>query len=411
MDAGRICADLVAINSENPPGNTAEIIEYIREFLNTLGIRSRIMENAGGQCNLVTPQKGNRLLFCGHVDVVPALDEGWTHPPFSGTIENQYVWGRGATDMKGGCAALLSACDALIREGHELPAGLAFVCDEETGGKHGICSIIAQGLIAPCDCLIAEPTPARHPCIGQKGLIRLGMKFTGTPGHGSLYPAVGVSAVMEAMSFLEYIRSLHEHEYPVDDPLKEIIQQSSRVFSEEFNMRKGEEILQRLMFNPGVIRGGEKSNIVAQHCDLDLEIRIPWGCRIADLRDDIRAHAPHGAILQETVHDPSYTEPQCDLVPLVCGEVAKVYGGNIFPIVQWAASDARHLRAAGFRVIEYGPGELATLHGINERIAIESIEKASQIYQGIMHAYTKKQKERSNISADDGNALHTDVPK
>jgi succinyl-diaminopimelate desuccinylase len=389
MDAARICADLVAIRSENPPGNTAGVIEYIREFLDTLGIRSRITENAGGRCNLVTTGTEDRLLLCGHVDVVPALDDGWTFPPFSGTIDNQHVWGRGATDMKGGCAALLTACETLIHNGHELPVKLAFVCDEETGGDFGIRSLIAENLIAPCDCLIAEPTPARHPCVGQKGLCRLELRFTGTPGHGSLFPAIGVSAIMEAVSFLEYIRGLYEQKYPVDDQLIEIIRKSSEVFSREFSMSGGEEILQRLMFNPGIINGGEKSNIVAQHCNLDIELRIPWGCRIPDLLESIRTHAPRGAIMREIVHNPSLTDPKSDLISVVCSEVEKVYGGMVFPIVQWAASDARHLRSAGFRVIEYGPGELATLHGINERVAIQSIENASKIYEKVMLAYDK----------------------
>jgi succinyl-diaminopimelate desuccinylase len=64
-----------------------------------------------------------------------------------------------------------------------------------------------------------------------------------------------------------------------------------------------------------------------------------------------------------------------------------MYGGNVFPIVQWAASDARHLRAAGFNVIEYGPGEMQYLHAINEHVSIESLEKASDVYQGIMRTY------------------------
>ena len=109
MDVSRICRELVAIRSENPPGRTAEVIEYIRIFFDNLGIRSDITRNQTGQCNLVTKGLGNRLFFCGHVDVVPALDEGWTHPPFSGVVQEGFVWGRGATDMKGGCASLLCA--------------------------------------------------------------------------------------------------------------------------------------------------------------------------------------------------------------------------------------------------------------------------------------------------------------
>ncbi|PKL58418.1 MAG: acetylornithine deacetylase, partial [Methanomicrobiales archaeon HGW-Methanomicrobiales-5] len=106
-DVSRICADLITIRSENPPGRTDEVIEYIRSFLNGIGINSIISGNAENMCNLVTTDKSSahKLLFCGHVDVVPALDAGWTYPPFSGIIKEGYVYGRGATDMKGGCAS------------------------------------------------------------------------------------------------------------------------------------------------------------------------------------------------------------------------------------------------------------------------------------------------------------------
>jgi succinyl-diaminopimelate desuccinylase len=62
------------------------------------------------------------------------------------------------------------------------------------------------------------------------------IEFSGTPAHGSLYPAVGVSAIMEAMELLEYIKGLHEREYPVDNHLKEIILQSSGVLGQEFKI-------------------------------------------------------------------------------------------------------------------------------------------------------------------------------
>jgi len=390
MDVSRICAALVAIKSENPPGDTSGVIEYIRDFLDARGIISTVTDTGGGRCNLVTRGPKKPLLLCGHVDVVPALDEGWTHPPCSGILEDGYVWGRGATDMKGGCAAMLAASDMLVQEDHELPATLAFVCDEETGGDLGIQYLIAHNLIAPCDCLIAEPSPARHPCIGQKGLCRLDLKFAGTPGHGSLYPTIGVSAIMEAMELLEYIKSLHNREFPMDEKLREIIRHSSEVFSEEFQIQEGSDILERVTFNPGIISGGEKINIIAQHCSVNLELRIPWGCSIPDLVIDIRAHAQNGTIVERIVHDPSLTDPDCEFAAVVCREVEKVWGGDVFPILQWAASDARHLRCAGFQVIEYGPGELATLHGINERISVVSLENAVKIYRGILDTYSKK---------------------
>jgi succinyl-diaminopimelate desuccinylase len=390
MHVSRICSDLVKIRSENPPGTTAEVIEYIRDFLEGLGIRSAVSgRDNSGMCNLVTEMPGRRLLLCGHVDVVPALDTGWTHPPFSGTIDDRYVHGRGATDMKGGCAAILAACEILADRDGTVPAVLAFVCDEETGGENGIRRLLADGALAPGDCLIAEPTPARHPSIGQKGLCRVELEFSGTPAHGSLYPAVGVSAVMEAMELLNYVKGLHDREYPVDAHLLEIITQSSAVLGQEFRIQGVSEVLRKLTYNPGVIHGGEKSNVVAQHCTLELELRVPWGCSIAALLAGISSHAKNAKIVSQETHNPSFTDPSCPLVSITCDEVRKVWGGPVFPFVQWAASDARHLRLNGFNVLEYGPGEIASLHAVNERVPIESLEKAVLVYRGIMERYAE----------------------
>jgi succinyl-diaminopimelate desuccinylase len=387
MDVARLCSDLVRIRSENPPGETRVVIEFIQSLLESWGIPSAVTEKEEGRCNLVTQRTENNLLFCGHVDVVPALDEGWSVEPYSGAILSGSVWGRGTTDMKGGCAALLAAGNNFIESHPDLPVQLAFVCDEETGGSAGIRHLIARHMIDPCDCLIAEPTPFRHPNIGQKGLVRLEMQFSGTPAHGSLYPAIGISAIMEALALLEYLRALNRQVYTTSNNLQEIITRSSQVLEEEFGMDQVSDVLTRLMFNPGVIRGGEKSNIVAQRCDLELELRVPWGCQITDLLDKIRQHTQNGKITSQTTHEPSVTDPGCRLVAVTCDAVKSIYGGDVFPIVQWAASDARHLRSAGFNVIEYGPGELQYLHAINEHVRIESLEKASDVYQQIMQKY------------------------
>jgi succinyl-diaminopimelate desuccinylase len=387
MHVSRICSDLVKIRSENPPGSTDEVIEYIRVFLEGIGIKSTVTGNAEGMNNLVTEGTPSRLLICGHVDVVPALNTGWTYPPFSGRTDDRYVHGRGSTDMKGGCASILAACEARVNRDSGIPAMLAFVCDEETGGVNGIQRVLAGGLLTPMDCLIAEPSPLRNPSIGQKGLCRMEIQFSGTPAHGSLYPAVGVSAIMEAVEFLEYVKGFHTRDFTIDDHLQEIISRSSEVLEQEFHLAGVREVLRRLTFNPGVITGGEKANIVAQNCSLELELRVPWGCTIADLIADIAAHARNGSIVSQETHQPSITDPSSRLVSVTCDEVRRVCGGDVFPIVQWAASDARHLRRCGFNVLEYGPGEISSLHAVNERVTIDSLEKASLVYDGIMERY------------------------
>ena len=79
--------------------------------------------------------------------------------------------------------------------------------------------------------------------------------------------------------------------------------------------------------------------------------------------------------------------PSSPLVTITCDEVRKVWGGPVFPFVQWAASDARHLRLHGFNVLEYGPGEITSLHAVNERVTIDSLEKATLVYRGVMERY------------------------
>ncbi|MCK9277839.1 MAG: M20/M25/M40 family metallo-hydrolase, partial [Methanoculleus sp.] len=230
MDVARLTSSLVRIRSENPPGSTADLIEFIKEFLDSLGVKSRVVSHPGGRDDLITTDPDPRLLLCGHVDVVPAIPDDWTHDPHSGEVAEGYVWGRGATDMKGGCAALLIAYRDLVESGVAPKAQFAFVCDEETGGEYGIRSLLAKNLLLPRDCLIAEPTPAMSPAVGQKGLYRVDLSFRGRPGHSSLYPMVGKSAIMAAVDLLGYLREVHAHPFPPAEALQPLVAQSARVF-------------------------------------------------------------------------------------------------------------------------------------------------------------------------------------
>lgn len=388
MDVARLASSLVRIRSENPPGSTADVVAFIGEFLDSLGVKSRIISHPGGRENLVTTGAGSRLLLCGHVDVVPAIPDDWTHDPWSGEVADGYVWGRGATDMKGGCAALLTAYREILDSGVEPDVQFAFVCDEETGGEYGIRSLLAQDLLGPRECLIAEPTPETSPAVGQKGLYRIDLSFRGRPGHSSLYPLVGKSAVMAAFDLIGYLREVHARPFPVGEDLQPLIDQSARVFSEVFGIAGGDDILTRVMFNPGRIEGGEKANIVAEQCRMELDIRVPWGCSLEGLRRGIAEHAPDAVIRETDVAEPTLTSPNARIVRTVSREVERVYG-KVTPFLQWAASDAKYLRDVGFDVVEYGPGEIPTLHAVDERVRVGQLEKAVDVYQGVIRAYSE----------------------
>lgn len=387
IDPADLCSSLVQIRTDNPPGDTRDATEYIRDLLDDLGVRGIIAGEEPIKANLVTSQKDAALLFCGHLDVVPAMDLGWTYPPFGGDRGEGFIWGRGSTDMKGGCAAVISALATVIEEGLEPAVDLAFVCDEEIGGG-GIRHLLNAGLLSPMDCVIAEPTPAMNPCIGQKGLCRMTLTFSGEPGHSSLYPARGVSAIMEAINLIRYLEEVHEQEFEAGEQLDQILDRSAAVLEATFSMKGLSQVLRQVMFNPGRIEGGEKANIVAQQCMLELDLRIPWGCGLDQLVEGIRGHARNATMTIQSSAEPSLTPADAQVTTAVCRAVSCEYSTPAVPIVQWAASDARALRSEGFDVVEYGPGEISTMHAVDERVSIEQLYAASRIYAGIIREYS-----------------------
>ena len=393
MDVVRICSELVKIKSENPPGDTTEAAQYIASLLEGLGIRSDITEGSPGHCNVISREQNRALMLSGHMDVVPAMEEGWDIPPYAGVVDDTYVHGRGSTDMKGGCAAILTAVERAIDDCGEIPVSLAFVCDEEGGGRYGTRYLIEKQLIQPCDALIAEPTPAFAPSVGQKGICRFEVEFTGTPGHSSLFPVVGESAIMQAFSFLAWIDVLHNRVYPQSPALEELIEHSIAI-SDMQEEREGHElspIFRQIMYNPGLISGGERVNIVAQKCRLTMDLRLPWGCDCDEVLGEIYGHLPSSAkVTPLTKANASLTDPESFLVQSTANAISSVYHVASKPMVQWAASDARALRKAGFRAIEYGPGELCGLHGLNERVRIDQLRSVEEIYYRLINTYREK---------------------
>lgn len=391
MNVAEVCSELVKIRSENPPGDTREVAEYITVLLDSLGIRSDITEGIPGHCNVISREQNRMLMLSGHIDVVPAINEGWDVPPYSGKIDETYVHGRGSTDMKGGCAAILTAVERAMDDGDEVPVSLAFVCDEEGGGAAGTRYLLRKQMIHPCDVLIAEPTPSLAPAIGQKGICRYEVSFTGTPGHSSLYPLVGDSAVMQAIELVNWIKDeIHLRIYPQTSKMEEIMRHSIEVSG--FKLDKDMTVLFRqIMFNPGIISGGERSNIVAQKCSLTMDMRLPWGCEAESVMQEIYDKIPTSAKLEPiAIENASLTDPDSFLVQSTCDAISHVYQEPSAPMVQWAASDARALRKAGFRAIEYGPGELDLLHGLNEKVRIDQLKNAEEIYYRLINTYRER---------------------
>src|SRR5712692_4918782 len=135
--------NLIRFDTTNPPGNEMACVQYIAALLKREGIESQIFEAASGRANLIARLMGNGsqkpFIFMGHVDVVPAEADQWSHPPFGGEIHDGFVYGRGALDMKGVDAVEIITFILLKRMNVPLARDviLEINADEEMGGRMG----------------------------------------------------------------------------------------------------------------------------------------------------------------------------------------------------------------------------------------------------------------------------------
>src|SRR3954453_923486 len=149
-----ICRDLIRMDTTNygdgsGPGER-KAAEHVAALLDEVGIEAELYEGVAGRTNVVARWGGTRdheagpLLLHGHLDVVPAEADDWTVHPFSGEIQDGYLWGRGAVDMKDFDAMLLSVVRARARAGAvpDRPTVLCFTADEEAGGHQGAEQIV-----------------------------------------------------------------------------------------------------------------------------------------------------------------------------------------------------------------------------------------------------------------------------
>ena len=214
--------ELIGIPTVNPPGDQyqpcAELIAArLREFgfdVHTVTAEGHRDHSARyPRSNVIATRAGRAprplLHFNGHIDVVPA-GSGWTREPFSATVENGRLYGRGSSDMKCGLAAAIYAAEALRRADIPLLGSLqvSATVDEESGGFAGVAHLAQAGLLTSCTIdyvIIPEPFGSSRICIGHRGLYWFRIISHGKTAHGSM-PYLGVNAIENMAVLLEEIR-------------------------------------------------------------------------------------------------------------------------------------------------------------------------------------------------------------
>ncbi|MBI5507385.1 MAG: M20/M25/M40 family metallo-hydrolase [Deltaproteobacteria bacterium] len=199
-EAVQVLADLIRLDTQNPPGNEKAAADYLAAKLAAEGIEPRLFEAAPKRTNVVARLKGNGtappLLLSAHLDVSPPRAEAWTHPPFAATEADGYLWGAGATSMKYAAAQALAIMAVLKRTGVALKRDLIFagVADKVQGGALGAGYLVDshRDQIQAEFCL-TERGGMVMPLLGQslalvgtatKGFEWLRVRVRGKPGFG-----------------------------------------------------------------------------------------------------------------------------------------------------------------------------------------------------------------------------------
>lgn len=396
-----LCSRLLQFPSENPPGDSTPISHYIADYLSEVGIDTEWHESGKNMWNLVSRigQKGGKsLIYCGHTDVVPAGDRSkWDFDPYSGEVRDGWLLGRGASDMKGGLAGIIFAVTLLKRLNLELPGELtlAIVPDEETGGELGVPWLLERDLVQGDGCLIAEPSSPLHPTLGQKGSCWFRLTVKGKAGHGSLAPAAGVNAIVDAMTAIERIRNVWNLEVPIPEEVKPIIDVSKK-YVDDHERSVAQHIFERISCNIGTISGGTKANVVPDTCTVEVDCRLPFGATHEDVYRFVRKELDALDIDYEI--EPfgfqsiaNYTPPEDPVCRAVVDNITYVTGEQAYGVLQWASSDARHFREHGIPVLQYGPAYLPSIHNFNEKVKVEDVVRCAKVYAAAAIDFLYKQ--------------------
>jgi acetylornithine deacetylase len=390
IDLAELLSSLVAIPSVNPMGREihgsdygeSRLTDFLESLFTQMGLPNRRQEVEPGRENItarldgtVPPEDGGQVILLSvHQDTVPVA--GMTIEPFVPQIREGRLYGRGACDVKGGMAAMLSA---IARLTDERPRGmptivLACTANEECGfsGAKALaetCSSGNGGIIPrwPDAAVVAEPTEL-DVVVAHKGVVRWRCHTRGVAGH-SARPDSGVNAIYRMGHAL---RAIEQYQ-------REVVGQMA-----------SHPLCGQATLSVGTIDGGVGVNTIPDRCTIEIDRRL---CP-AETADEAYQHAVSYLASEAGLgfsldHDPPFMEGMAlsddsngQIAERIVSAVRDV-AGTCRKIGVPYATDAAFLAAAGIPTVVFGPGSIQQAHTKDEWIDLEQLEQAAEIFDRV----------------------------
>jgi acetylornithine deacetylase/succinyl-diaminopimelate desuccinylase family protein len=374
----RELADLVAIDTQNPPGHEAGAARYLRDLLTTEGFEVALQEYKPGRVNVVARLDnggGPIFAFNTHMDVVPA-GEGWSSAPLQLKEKDGRLYGRGACDCKGPLAAMLEALRMLKAEQAAWSGTLlgVFVADEEIASEGAKFYAATRPKIDSA--VIGEPT-SNATFTAHKGSLRPVVRVYGVTAHSGT-PHLGENAIYRAGELLSLIAEHHD----------KVVRHRSHP----------------LVGNASVtvtrINGGHADNVLPGSCDLLVDRRmVPGEAEEAvkrELGDLLLVARERFGLRAEIVDYKATTGGATDTPldsPIAQASLAASRSHGVAkpgPFGFQGGCDLVHFAGIGAQGTVIGPGDLAVAHKPDEFVPLDEFITASLIYRDVAKAMMRK---------------------
>jgi acetylornithine deacetylase/succinyl-diaminopimelate desuccinylase-like protein len=403
----------------------AECAQWVVERLQEVGYETEYIEaGAPGRANVFARLKGadsarGALMLHGHLDVVPAEASDWSVHPFSGALEDGYVWGRGAVDMKDMVGMMIAVARGFKRSGTVPPRDVvfAFVSDEEAGGKYGCKWLVenrpdlfegvteAVGEVGGFSLTIPRREGGERTLYlietAEKAMKWMRLTARGRAGHGSMvHDNNAVTAVAEATA------RLGRHRFPVvltdsvEQFLSAVAEETGYTFDVDSPDLEGAiaklgpiakivGATLRDTANPTMLKAGYKANVIPATAEAVVDCRVLPG-RLAEFEREVdEIIGPD--VTREWITDlPAYeTTFDGELLDAMNNAILSADpDARTVPYMLSGGTDAKHFATLGIRCFGFAPLKLppeldfaSLFHGVDERVPVDALTFGAQVLE------------------------------